>query len=93
MNVVFTGPAVINGERIARDLLDDLAAESGMYVQSMVTYQTDYVVASSEDFKGRKGRKLRKVDELNAKGYGIQVISPEVFMSMVSNRRSKKMVG
>lgn len=90
MNICFTGPAVVNGERIARELLMDLAGEAGMYVQKAVNAATAYVVASSEDFKGRKGTKLRKVDELNSKGCWIKVISPEQFMNMVSNSRQKK---
>lgn len=78
MIFVFTGPAKVDGVRIHRDLLIDLAYEAGHYVEGVVEPYTDYVVASSPDFMNRKGSKLRRADKL-----GITVISPEQFMEMM----------
>lgn len=78
MRVVFTGPAEIAGQRVARKYLMEIAEKQGLEVQSMVTRDTDVVVASSPEFKGRKGRKLAKADEL-----GVRCMSPEQFLKML----------
>ena len=80
LSVVFTGPAVVNGERVTRKLLVDLASDAGMYIQNAVSRSTDYVVASSPDFKGRQGKKLKEAYNL-----GIPVISPVDFMKIVTD--------
>ena len=78
MIFVFTGPAKLNGQRVVRSLFEDIAEERGHAVLGHVDGYTDYVVASSPDFMGRKGSKLRLADKL-----GIPVISPEKFMEMM----------
>ncbi|NOQ30218.1 MAG: hypothetical protein GQ570_03750 [Helicobacteraceae bacterium] len=75
MNIVFTGPATVNGERVVRSLLEEIARENGHYVQPSVDRSTHCVVASSADFMSRKGKKLRDADE-----YGVTVISPDTFL-------------
>jgi NAD-dependent DNA ligase len=78
MKIVFTGPATIGGERVARNLLVDIAVEHGHVIQSMVDGSTDYVVASSPDFLNRNGRKLKKAYEI-----GARIISPDEFLRMM----------
>lgn len=80
MNIVFTGPAKIGGERVVRSLLIEVAEENGCYVDNAVTRATDFVVASSLDFKNRKGLKLRAADAL-----GIPVITTDEFIDRIKN--------
>lgn len=75
MNIAFTGPARISGDRVTRKFLVSLAEVCGHRVVSSVTGTTDLVVCSSPDFKDRKGRKLAAADRL-----GIECISPQEFL-------------
>lgn len=77
-SIVFTGPAKLDGVHIERSLLIERAKEAGCFVQSKVDHQTDYVVASSPDFKNGQGHKLR-----DAKKYGTKVISLATFLEML----------
>lgn len=74
---VFTGPATVDGQRVIRRTLTEMAEAAGHRVVSMVSGATDFVVASNNNFLARKGRKLRKADEL-----GIPVIAPQTFVKM-----------
>lgn len=78
MNIVFTGPAVVNGKRVVRAVLAEMAAAAGFSVQAMVSATTDMVVASNNNFMARKGRKLKAVD-----ARGVKVVTPETFVKMV----------
>jgi len=78
MIFVFTGPAKVDGTHIHRDLLIDLAEEAGNTVDTVVSYATDYVVASSPYFLNGTGAKLRAAKEL-----GTKVISPDDFMELM----------
>lgn len=78
--IVFTGPAKVDGTRITRNYLIEIAEENGYTVQNAVTFRTSLVVASSPHFKNRQGKKLKAADEL-----GIPVISPNEFIEMVSH--------
>ena len=75
--VVFTGPAKVDGVRVTRDLLKELAHDRGFHVQDAVSHRTSFVVTASHSFKNRKGIKLRKADD-----YGIPVITVDEFLDL-----------
>ncbi len=81
MNIVFTGPATLNGVRVTRDLLTESAQAKGCTVQSSVSRTTDYVVASSPNFKNGTGTKLR-----TARAYGTPVISLDELFTILRGR-------
>lgn len=62
MNIVFTGGATYKGGRVIRDELIAAVTAQGHSVQSMVSTNTDILVASRDDT-----RKARKAQALGVK--------------------------
>lgn len=68
----------INGNRIDRDLAQQLVKERGLIVKRVVSKNVDYLItAHSEQFSG-KGRKNRKAME-----YHVNVIEEKIFWEMI----------
>ncbi len=68
----------INGNRIDRDLAQQLVKERGLIVKRVVSKNVDYLItAHSEQFSG-KGRKNRKAME-----YNVNVIDEKIFWEMI----------
>ncbi len=68
----------INGNRIDRDLAQQLVKERGLIVKRVVSKNVDYLItAHSEQFSG-KGRKNRKAME-----YHVNVIDEKIFWEMI----------
>lgn len=68
----------INGERIDREMAQQLVQERGLIVKRVVSKNVDYLVtAHAESFSG-KGRKNRKAME-----YQVNVIDEKIFWEMI----------
>jgi DNA polymerase-3 subunit epsilon len=68
----------INGQRIDRDLAQQLVKERGLIVKRVVSKNVDYLItAHAEQFSG-KGRKNRKAME-----YHVNVMDEKVFWEMI----------
>ena len=80
--VVFTGSLGIPRRNAA-----DLAAEAGCNVQDNVTKRVTMLVVGVQDrtrLRGyTKSRKHRQVEELNEKGFGIEILSEQDFMDVL----------
>jgi NAD-dependent DNA ligase len=79
MNIVFTGPATVDGVRVTRGYLVEIARERGHRVQKMVEWNTDLVVQSKASFKNRKGKKLLMADVLD-----IKCVDADEFIKMIT---------
>lgn len=72
--VVFTGPGVVNGGHVTRDVLQAAAKKAGIQVQTKVTRNTTFLVTDAKIFETAKG--------VAAYNYNVERISTEDFICL-----------
>ena len=72
-SVCFTGELLgrLRGERITREVAEELATESGLEVRATVTKRLDLLVVAAPDTQSIKARKARE--------YGVRIMAERVF--------------
>jgi DNA polymerase-3 subunit epsilon len=79
-SVCFSGhlSCKINGERIDRELAQQLVKERGLIVKRVVSKNVDYLITAQADSFSAKGRKNRKAME-----YHVNVMDEKIFWEMI----------
>ena len=91
-NCIITGKLEIFNRKDAEDMILDF----GGNISNSVTKKTNYLILGNNDFNpnviGGKSSKHKKADELLSAGCDIQIISEDMFLDILHNYTSKKIV-
>jgi DNA polymerase-3 subunit epsilon len=76
--ICFTGSfnSLVDGERVTRSMMEEIATCKGMVVRKNVTRSLDYLVCADPDTMSGKAKKARE--------YGVRIIAEPAFFRMIS---------